>query len=368
MRGPMVKPIVIAAGGTGGHMVPAESVADALMRRGERVVLMTDARTAARGSGAFAGCERHVLAGAGIAGRSLARRASGALQLAKGTIAARRLLVALDAAAVVGFGGYPSVPPVLGAATLWRRPAIILHDQNAILGGANRVLARFADHLALSFEPTLGLPAMVRRTLTGNPVRAAISALAQATYEAPAERIRLLVLGGSLGARVFATLIPGALSLLPADLRARIDLVMQCPPEVIDAARAALDAAGIAHELAPFFEDVASRMAAAHLLVARSGGSTVAEVATIGRPAIFIPLAINTDQRHNADALARRGAAFRLDQATTTPEILARALESLLDDPLRLAAMAAAAAGAGIAGSAALVADLVQQVIAEKVS
>lgn len=364
----MLKPIVIAAGGTGGHMVPAEAVADALMRRGERIVLMTDARSAAMRSSVFANCERHVLAGAGLAGRGLGRRAAGVVQLGRGAWTARRILARLDAAAVIGFGGYPSVPPVLGALAVRPRPAILLHDQNAVLGGANRFLARFADHLALSFEPTAGVPGGVPSLLTGNPVRAAVAARAGAAYEAPAERFRLLVLGGSLGARIFAALIPGALALLPADLRGRIDLAMQCPAEAIGMAGAALDAAGVANELAPFFDDVATRMAAAHLVIARAGGSTVAEVAMIGRPAIFIPLAINTDQRHNADALARRGAAFRLDQAATTPEILARALESLLDDPLRLAAMAAAAAGCGITGAAGRLADLVQAIVAERVS
>lgn len=367
MRGAMLNPIVIAAGGTGGHMVPAESVADELMRRGQRIVLMTDARSAGQKSAVFAGCERHVLAGAGLAGRSLGRRLLGVAQLARGTVAARRILAKLDAAAVVGFGGYPSVPPVLAAATLRRRPAIVLHDQNAVLGGANRFLARFADHLALSFEGTAGVPGRARATVTGNPVRATISVLAASPYEPPAETIRLLVLGGSLGARIFATLVPEALARLPEGLRRRIALTMQCPGEAIGAARGALDAAGITHELAPFFSDVAPRMAAAHLLVARSGGSTVAEVATIGRPAIFIPLAINTDQRHNADVLARRGGAFRLDQATTTPDRLAGVLESLLDDPLRLAAMAEAAASARIEEAAARLADLVLSAIAERV-
>lgn len=377
MRGAMLHPIVIAAGGTGGHMVPAESVADELMRRGQRIVLMTDARSAALKSPVFEGCERHVLAAAGLAGRSLGRRLFGMAQLARGTGAARRILAKLDAAAVVGFGGYPSVPPVLAAATLRRRPAIVLHDQNAVLGGANRFLARFADHIALSFEATAGLPARARATVTGNPVRAAISALAASPYAPPGETtngettngetIRLLVLGGSLGARVFATLVPAALALLPEALRRKIVLTMQCPAEAIGEARGALAAAGIGHELAPFFSDVAPRMAAAQLLIARSGGSTVAEVATIGRPAIFIPLAINTDQRHNADVLARCGGALRLDQATTTPELLARALGTLLEDPARLAAMAEASAGARIEGAAARLADLVLSTIAERV-
>lgn len=367
MRGTMLRPIVIAAGGTGGHMVPAESLADELMRRGDRVVLMTDARSAGNRSAVFANCERHVLDGAGIAGRSAARVAAGAWQLARGTRQARRILSGLDAAAVVGFGGYPSVPPVLAALAVRKRPVIVLHDQNAVLGGANRLLARFADHLALSFAKTQGVPERIATTLTGNPVRTAVRDLQATPYEMPERRIRLLILGGSLGASVFATLIPAALALLPEELRARIDLAMQCPPAGIPAADAALAAAGIAHELAPFYTDVAARLAAAHLVIGRAGGSTVAEIGVIGRPAIFIPLAINADQRHNADALARIGAALRLDQTTTTPAILARALETLLADPDRLAAMAAAAAEAGIADATERLTGLVRDLVAERV-
>ena len=364
----MLKPIVIAAGGTGGHMFPAEALADALMTRGQRVVLMTDARSGALKSPVFAACERHIVAGAGLAGRGPARVASGVMQLARGTRAARRILGELDAAALVGFGGYPSVPPVLATLGLRTRPVVILHDQNAVLGRANRLLARFADHLALSFEKTASVPGKIKTTLTGNPVRPAVVALAGAAYEAPEQRVRLLVLGGSLGARIFATLIPAALALLPEELRTRIELVMQCPEAEIEAARSVLNVSGIAHEVAPFFGDVAGRLAAAHLAIARAGGSTVAELAVIGRPAIFIPLAINDDQRHNADALARKGGAIRLDQATTTPAILARAIETLLDAPDHLALMADVAARAGIADATTRLADLVQALVAERVS
>jgi UDP-N-acetylglucosamine--N-acetylmuramyl-(pentapeptide) pyrophosphoryl-undecaprenol N-acetylglucosamine transferase len=379
------RPVVITAGGTGGHMFPAEALAGALMQRGERVVLMTDARSGASRAGVFAGCETHVLEGAGLAGRSPAQVASGLRQLARGTRSARRLLAGLDACAVVGFGGYPTVPPVmatLGMATLGirGRPLVILHDQNAILGGANRLLARFADHLALSFARTAAVPRRIRTTLTGNPVRPAIVSLAQAPYDTPHGSlqgagghdpdgtINVLVLGGSLGARVFAGLIPAALALLAEPLRRRIALTMQCPLAEIAAAETVLNEAMIQNALAPFFTDVAPRIAAAHLVIARAGGSTVAELAVIGRPAIFIPLTINPDQRHNADAIARSGGAIRLDQASTTPAILARALETLFAAPERLAMMAHAAAGVGIADATTRLADLVQRAVAERVS
>lgn len=367
MRAPMVQTIVIAAGGTGGHMVPAASLADALMRSGQRVVLMTDQRFTTVPTGVFADCERHVIEGAGLAGRGPLRIAAGLIQLAKGTRTARKHLSDLNARVVVGFGGYPSVPPILAALALRPRPTLILHDQNAILGGANRLLAQFADHLALSFAQTAAVPRRITTTLTGNPVRPEITALNNSLYQPPRHQIRLLVLGGSLGARIFATLIPAALALLDPALRTRISLTMQCPDSEIPAARSKLTESSIAHELAPFIHDVAPRLAAAHLVIARAGGSTVAELSVIGRPAILIPLAINPDQRHNADALARQGGAIRLDQATTTPEILSRALQTLLTTPDRLTAMAQAAAASGIADATARLANLVLSTMAERV-
>ncbi|MGC9269811.1 UDP-N-acetylglucosamine--N-acetylmuramyl-(pentapeptide) pyrophosphoryl-undecaprenol N-acetylglucosamine transferase [Acidiphilium sp.] len=364
----MLKPIVIAAGGTGGHLFPAEAVADLLMQRGERVVLMTDHRSSASKSSVFASCEQHVLDGAGLAGRGPAQMAAGLRQLARGTRTARNLLATLDASALIGFGGYPSVPPIVATLGLHHRPAVILHDQNAILGGANRLLARFADHLAISFANTQAVPRRIKTTLTGNPVRPAVAQRVASPYAAPADRINLLVLGGSLGARIFASLIPAALASLPEPLRRRIDLTMQCPQAEIADAEAMLDQAGIASRLAPFFADVAPRIAAAHLVIARAGGSTVAELAVIGRPAIFIPLAINADQRHNADAIARKGGAIRLDQSSLTPPVLARAFETLLAEPGRLAAMAQAAAHCGIADAATRLSDLVQSCVTERTS
>jgi len=341
---------VIAAGGTGGHFFPAEALAAALLKRGERVVLMTDARSAAGKSAVFAACEIHVVPGAGVAGRSFRRAAVGAVAIVRGVLAARRILAPMAPAAVVGFGGYPAVAPMLAARSLRHRPVLILHDQNAMFGKANRLLAKISDRIAVSFPSTVG-------TLTGNPVRPAIAAHAKAPYAAPAEQINLLVLGGSLGATVFATLIPEALALLPVGLRNKIVLTMQCPVAVIEAARAALR--DVAVDLAPFFDDVASLLVDAHLVIARSGGSTVAELAVIGRPAILIPLRINDDQRANADALAAAGGAVRVEQSEGAGA-LAAAMESLLANPARLAEMARAAGAFGITDAAERLADLVQ--------
>jgi len=367
MRGPRVKTIIIAAGGTGGHFFPAEALGAALMARGERVALMTDARSAAAKSPVFGGGEIHVLPGAGIAGRSIIRALAGAAAIARGVLAARRIMAPMPPAAVIGFGGYPAVAPILAARSLASRPVLILHDQNAVLGKANRLLARVADRIALSFTPTGGLPAGRVGILTGNPVRPAIVAQANAPYAPPTDQINLLVLGGSLGATAFATLIPAALARLPESLRGRITLTMQCPASVTDSARAALATAGINATLAPFFDNVAGLLTNAHLVITRAGGSTVAELAVIGRPAILIPLRINDDQRANADSLAAAGGALRVEQ-TQGDAALAAAIESLLTDPARLAAMAAAAAAAGIGNAAARLADLTLAAIAGKVA
>ncbi len=361
-----MRPIVIAAGGTGGHFFPAEALAAALMGRGERVVLMTDARSGGLASPVFAGAERHVIAGAGLAGRGAKRAAQGGVALLRGIAQARGILARLQPAAVVAFGGYPAVPPVLAARLLRRRPAVVLHEQNAVLGRANRLLARFADTLVLSFECTEKLPAEAKTLLLGNPVRPAIAALHGQGYAVPEQTVELLVLGGSLGAKIFGTLLPAALALLPAGLRARLQVTQQCRTEELPAAREAFKAAGIAAELSPFFTDVAERLARAHLVVARAGASTVAELAVAGRPALLIPLpnAIDDHQRANADALAATGAAWRLDQAALTPAVLAEQIATILTQPDMLRNGAAAAALAGRADAAGRLADLVQDVMA----
>jgi UDP-N-acetylglucosamine--N-acetylmuramyl-(pentapeptide) pyrophosphoryl-undecaprenol N-acetylglucosamine transferase len=362
MRGPRVRPIVIAAGGTGGHFFPAEALAAALIARGERVVLITDARSSARHSAVFGG-EIHVIAGAGVAGRSFRRAAAGLAAIGTGAIAARRILAQLSPSAVIGFGGYPAVAPMLAARSLRHRPVLILHDQNAVLGKANALLARLADRIALSFPNTDGIPAGSNAVLTGNPVRPAIAAHEKAPYSQPSQKINLLVLGGSLGASIFATLIPDALARLPEPLRSRIELRMQCPATLLEKARSALAACGVAATLSPFFNDVAGMLVESHLVIARAGGSTVAELAVVGRPAVLIPLTINLDQRANAEALVTAGGAIRVEQ--TEGELkLAHVLESLLSNPGRLAIMAEAAGRMGIVDAALRLADLTSAAIA----
>ncbi len=358
----MVCPIVIAAGGTGGHFFPAEALAAELLRRGRRIVLMTDARSGGLNSPAFAGQESFLIAGRGVFGRGARHATRSVLTLAAGTLQARSLLARLDATVVVGFGGYPAVAPVLASRLLWRRPCVVLHDQNAVLGRANRLLARFADTLALSHAATARVPAGVRTVVTGNPVRPALLAVAGSPYEPPGAELRLLVLGGSLGARVFSDVVPAALAALPEALRARLRVTQQCRPEDLERVRAAYAASGIQAELGSFFTDVAGLLARAQLVVCRGGGSTVAELAVVGRPAIIVPLpiAIDDDQAANARGLIEAGGAWMVRQPDFTPEALARRIATLAAVPAVLTAAAQAAASCAIADAPARLADLVE--------
>ncbi len=366
-----MKPIVIAAGGTGGHFFPAEALAAELLARGRRVALMTEARSSGLASLAFTGLERFVLPGAGIAGRGLLRGTTAIGALAAGAIQARTILGRIGASVVVGFGGYPSVGPVLGARLLPHRPSIVLHEQNAVLGRANRLLASSAEALALSFSQTERVPEAAQTVLTGNPVRPAIAALAGRGYAAPVDTadLRLLVLGGSLGALVFSEMVPPALAALPGPLRNRLSVVQQCRPEDLDRVRAAYAAANIRSELAAFFPDIAARLAFAHLVIARAGASTVAELAVVGRPALLVPLpgAIDDHQSANAASLAAAGGGWVLPQAGLSAAKLSRILEDKLAAPAALAQAAAAASSVARADAAARLADLVEAMIRQDV-
>jgi UDP-N-acetylglucosamine--N-acetylmuramyl-(pentapeptide) pyrophosphoryl-undecaprenol N-acetylglucosamine transferase len=353
MRGPEIRPIVIAAGGTGGHFYPAEALAATLIERGHWVVLMTDARAVVPKSTVFDSRNQYVLPGAGIAGRGAVRAGKAVFALAAGVMRARNIMARIRPAAVVAFGGYPSVPPVLAARLLRERSPVILHEQNAVLGRANRFLSRHASVLALSFAGTSRVPAKVRRTVTGNPVRPSVTALSQTNYDPPAGpkhdgsilggSIRLLVLGGSLGARVFSDVVPAALAGLPDAIRVRLMVTQQCRAEDLERVREAYAATGISAELAQFFSDIADRLSDAHLVIARAGASTVAELAVAGRPSILVPLpgAIDDHQRANAKALSDASGAWVVPQPEFTVAALADRLASLLANPgaLALAAM-----------------------------
>ena len=363
MRGPAVKPIIIAAGGTGGHFFPAEALAADLIARGHRVVLMTDGRSQALKSAVFAGREQFVLQGSGIAGRGALRAVRSILSLIAGTLQARRILKNLDAAAVIGFGGYPSVPPILAARLLQHRPLIVLQEQNAVLGRANIFLSRFADYLALGVENTTRIPAGTHTELTGNPVRPPIAALRDAPYTPPADKINLLVLGGSLGARIFSEIVPHAVAALPESLRHRITIAQQCRVEDLGPVRGLYRGCGVTADLAPFFNDVAARLQSAHLVIGRAGASTCAELAVAGRPSILVPLpgAIDDHQTANARALEKAGGARVIPQSEFTITALRNLLATMLENPAALAQSAAAAHAIGRPDAASALALLVER-------
>jgi UDP-N-acetylglucosamine--N-acetylmuramyl-(pentapeptide) pyrophosphoryl-undecaprenol N-acetylglucosamine transferase len=368
VRGEAVRPIVIAAGGTGGHFFPAEALGAELARRGHRIALMTDARSSGERSAVFAGRESFVLPGAGIAGRGLRRGTKALMGIAAGTLEARRILGRLEPSVIVGFGGYPSVPPVL-AARSGRRPSVILHEQNAVLGRANRLLARFANQLALGVADSARLPTRPPHIVTGNPVRPEIAALAGLPYAPPddAAPLHVLVIGGSQGARVFSDALPRAFALLPETLRARLRLVQQCRPEDLDRVRAAYAGLGIAAELSPFFPDIAARLAGADFVIARAGASTIAELAIAGRPALLVPFphAIDNHQLFNARAID----AIVLEQSEFEPRIerLADRLMRCLGNPDLLATAAHAIAQHAIPDAAHRLADTVEAALPQEI-
>lgn len=355
------KTILLAAGGTGGHLFPAESLAAELIRRGHVVDLATDERADKYGR-AFPARAIHIIPSATFGSKNPLALAKSALTLARGTAAAHALIGRIRPAVVVGFGGYPTFPPMFAAQ--FRGIPTILHEQNAIMGRANRALAARATAIATSFPVVERIgDAAAKAVQTGNPVRAMVIEAAARAYAAPAagDRLRLLVFGGSQGARIFSDTVPAAVAVLPDDLRARLDIVQQCRAEDLERVRAAYAGSGVVAELAPFFVDLPARIAAAHLVLGRSGASTVAELGVIGRPSILVPLAISLDgdQAANARVLAGAGGAEVLPQGELTPARLAASLAGFLSDPARLAATAAAARAQGRADAVARLADVV---------
>lgn len=357
--------IVLATGGTGGHVFPAQALARALMARGYRLVLVTDRRGGAYG-GLLGGLETHRIRAAGISGRGLTARISALFQLGLGLLQARRLLKRLGPSAVIGFGGYPSVPTMVAAAQLGFKT--VIHEQNAVLGRANRLLAHRADRVATAFDTTAMLREAdrARAERTGNPVRPEIVE-SRRPYAPPASdgSVEILVTGGSQGAAVFGELIPPALAMLPDAIRGRLRVTQQCREDGLAAVRGAYEAAGIAADLAPFFTDIPRRLATAQLVICRSGASTVAELAVAGRPAIMIPYphAIDDHQRENAARLCDAGGGWLVPQDSLTAEGLSALVRSLIEAPRKLETAAQCAARFGISDAAELLADLVCSLI-----
>lgn len=356
---------VLMAGGTGGHLFPAMALAQELRRRGHMIHLMTDERVTHYGE-RFPARGVHVVPSATPSIRNPIKFIKAGFTIAAGVIIAWRHLRKIDPDAVIGFGGYPVFPPFL-AASLMNVPGI-LHEQNAVMGRANRALARFAEALALSFENTrFSEQFRIEKNVTGNPVRDGVREVASTVGYAALEAdgpIRLLVFGGSQGARAFSDLVPPALAQLPDDVRGRLRVTQQCRPEDLERVTNAYRDAKIAVELAPFFDDLPARMADAHLVICRSGASTVAELAVLGRPAILVPLpgSIDGDQKNNAAFLQDAGGGWLVEQDTLSPQSLATRLQTLFTQPEMLVDAAVKARKMGSPKAVEMLADLSEQV------
>ena len=355
--------IVLSAGGTGGHLFPAQALAGELVKRGRRIVIMTD-RRGGHYESTFPGAEIEQVPSATFVG-SLLSRALAPLRIAAGVLVSFLKLRRINPSAVVGFGGYPSFPVV--AAALMKGVPTAIHEQNAVLGRVNRQFADRVRAVAASLPLTRSAPNDCSRVVyTGNPVRPEAVQLAASPYSPPGENepIRLLIFGGSQGARALSEVVPAAIARLPDQLRARLVIVQQCRPEDIADVRSAYSSAGVNAELAAFFADLPARMAAAHLVIARSGASTVSELAVIGRPAILVPFpfAMDDHQTANAAVLANAGAAWLLRQGDVSAEVLARNIETILADPDELARRAAAALSLGKPDAASRLADVVDNI------
>ncbi len=352
------KLFVLAAGGTGGHMVPAHALARELRDRGHKVALVTDAR-GAKIPGLFEGVATHVLP----AGRLTGRPASwlpGMRAIVQGRAQARALYRQRKPAAVVGFGGYPAYPALAAAFGMGVRTAV--HEQNAVLGRVNRLVANRVDAIATSYPGTQRIRARCagKARLVGNPVRAEVSAIGTRPYPAMDGGLNLLVTGGSQGATVMSRVVPAAIGLLPADLRTSLSIVQQARAEDVDAVRAAYQELGVAAEVATYLTDLPERLAVAHLVIGRAGASTISELTAAGRPAILIPLpsAMDDHQTANAREMAEAGGAVVLTEAHATPQLLAEAIADLAG---RLPAAAAAALSVGRPEAVRLLADLVEE-------
>ncbi len=361
------RPVLLSAGGTGGHLFPAEALAHALSARGVPVELVTDER-ALRYGNSFPARAMHTISAGTPRGGSLVARGVAVARLGLGVIEALLLLRRLQPRAVVGFGGYPTVPPLFAASQLG--VPTLLHEANAVMGKANRFLAPRMDAIAAGFPLANIPPAWAQKTvLTGNPVRPNVRAAMQEPYPDFVDgRLNLLITGGSQGARVMADVVPAAICALPPELRGRVNLVQQTRAEDIARVTGVYERANVKAEIAPFFADLPQRIASAHLVIARSGASTVSELAVIGRPAILVPLphALDQDQAMNAAMLAQAGAAEVAPQETFTPRFLSERLAGLIVDPAQLPARAAAARRVGVADAAERLADLTLRVAETK--
>ncbi len=336
--------IMLAAGGTGGHLFPAQALGEELIRRGWDVDLITDMRGNVFGA-EFPARKIYKVPAATFQGRSPIEATKTLGMLGNGFQASYRVMGEAGPKAIIGFGGYPTLAPVLAA--IGRGIPSAIHEQNSVMGQANRFLAPMVKSIACSFQDTKYLEGklLAKARLTGTPLRSSVHALRNIPYRPPSSQaqINLLVFGGSQGAKYFSDIVPQALQMLPAQVRDRLFVMQQCREEDIDRVFDAYEAAGVAAELTTFFEDLPHRMSNSHLVVARSGATTIAELCALGRPAILVPLphAKDNDQQENAMRLEAVGGGWGMPQATLSAEALATAARRLFEDPTALVRAAA---------------------------
>ncbi|TPM44921.1 undecaprenyldiphospho-muramoylpentapeptide beta-N-acetylglucosaminyltransferase [Mesorhizobium sp. B2-2-3] len=359
--------ILLSAGGTGGHLFPAEALAHELNARGWTVHLATDDR-AERFAGHFPAAAIHPIQSATLGSKNPVALLGAFWKIWRGVRQASAIIGRIKPDTVVGFGGYPTLPP-LYAATRSKVPTLI-HEQNAVMGRANRALASRVDAIAGGFLPQDESAVGAKTVTTGNPVRPQVLEAAKTAYAASAgnDPFRLLVFGGSQGAQFFSDAVPAAVALLPDALRKRLVITQQARADDVGRVKAAYAALGVVVEVSPFFSDMAARIAAAQLVMSRSGASTVSEIAVIGRPALLVPYpyALDHDQAANAAALAAAGGGEVEPQSSLSPERIAALIGALMAEPERLTAMAAAAKSVGKPDAARLLADLTEAIASRK--
>lgn len=357
--------IILAAGGTGGHVFPAEALAEEILAAGNRVALVTDKRFH-YSKGTLGKIPRYTIR-SGTFGRGFFGKVTALADTGIGVAQAMSLLRKLAPSVVVGFGGYPSFPTMY-AATILGIPTVI-HEQNSVLGRANRMLVKRVGSIATTFPDTRFIPPEVasKVTLTGNPVRAAVRALREVPYSEIMDdgTMRLLVTGGSQGASIFSAVVPKAIAALPQEIRQRIRIDQQCREVDIEPTRAAYQQMGVSADVSSFFSDIPARLASAHLVIARAGASTLAELMASGRPSIVVPLptAMDNHQYFNANSLESSGSGWTMPQDGFTPEALSARLEAFIRLPGTLVRAAAAAREAGKENAAERLCALVQSVI-----
>lgn len=355
------KTIVLAAGGTGGHLFPAEALAQELIKRGNKVVILTDKR-----GNAFKSLgdkvDIHTVRAAYLKA-GLWSKIQAVADMGIGILQAAKLLKKIKPDVIVGFGGYPSFPGVFAGQKMGI--PTILHEQNAVLGKANIWLADRAMEIATSLPNTKGIKDSNKSkvTTTGNPVRAAIVAVRDSVYEQPKDDMRIFITGGSQAAKVFSDIVPDAVGKLPEDMKKRLSITHQCREDALEITEKKYQAAGVKAEIKSFFNDMADRLKSCHLFIGRSGASTVAEVAVVGRPAIFVPYPGHADmqQKYNAETIANNGGGWVMMQENFTPDTLADKLKEFMQNPAALEKAAAAAKTCGQPQAARNLADVVEK-------